>query len=633
MKKVQFALFGFLLMLVSCSKEGNVRVVDKNFDKEIETNTSLSFTFNKDMVPDSAVGFWITEKLIQFDPKIPGKFSWQSPRTLVFMPEQDFQPSTEYTCKITSEVLKYNKKLSLSGDREFTFHTPLLQIISTRAFWDAPDGNYADPVLKVSVAFNYKVDPRDLQKLIDIKVEDKTVDFKSTSTEVGNESDFEIAEIKKEDKDLKAEVTIKKGLTPVRGTLETKEDFVEQFDIPSPFKLNITDVVSNHDGTNGIVTIYTTQAVNDKNLKDFISIDPSVRYTVEAFSDYFLIKSDEFRVDTKYDLTIKQGLTGKIGGELKYEFSQPISFGEVEPAIKFVNNKEFYVSAKGSRNIEVAIVNVPKVSLSVTKVYENNIISYLRNQNYYYYDEYEDYDYYDYYGYNSDPGNLGDVIYEKEIETQDLPRQGINRVLTMDFVDKLSDYPGLYVIEVRGLGDSWIQASKMMAISDIGLIVKEGKNNITVFANSIKTAQPLSNVEISFIGQNNQVTGKVTTDASGVAVFEYSELKASGFATTMVTAKLGSDYNVVPLDRTRVNTSRFDVGGKYMNPSGLEAFIYGDRDLYRPGETVNLAAIVRDYKWKSPGTIPVILQFIAPNGKNYKTVKSKFFLLLVQVRM
>lgn len=623
MKKVQFALLAFVLLIFSCSKEGIVRVVDKNFDREIEANTSLSFTFNKDMVPDSLVGFWISDKLIDFDPKIPGKFSWQSSRTLVFLPDEEFLPATEYTCKITSGVLKHNKKLSLSGEKQFTFHTPLLQILSTRAFWDAPDGNYADPILKVNVGFNYKVDPKDLEKLVDIKVEDKTVNFKSLSTENVQEASFEISDIKKEDKDLNAEVTIKKGLTPVRGSIETDEDFVEQFDIPSPFKLNIVEVVSNHDGTAGTITVYTSQAVTEKNIKDFISIEPTVKYTIEAFVDYFLIKSDEFRMDSKYDLVLKQGLTGKIGGELKYEFSQPISFGEVEPALKFVNNKEFYVSAKGSRNIEVAIVNVPKVNITVTKIYENNILSYLKNQNSYYYDEYyyEDYDYYDYYGYNSNPGALGDIVFEKEIETSELPRQGINRVLTLDFEDKLADYPGLYVIEVKGLGDHWLQASKMLTVSDIGLIVKEGKNNITVFANSIKTAQPLSNVEITFIGQNNQVTGKATTDASGVAVFEYTELKASGFATSMITAKLGSDYNVVPLDRTRVNTSRFDVGGKYQNPSGIEAYIYGDRDLYRPGETVNIAAIIRDYNWKSPGTIPVILQLIAPNGKNYKTVK------------
>ena len=99
-------------------------------------------------------------------------------------------------------------------------------------------------------------------------------------------------------------------------------------------------------------------------------------------------------------ITIKKGLEGKIGGEIKHNFSQPISFGQVEPTLRFNDQKEFYVSGKGSRNIEVSIINIPKVNIKITKIYENNILSYLRTQNNYYYDDY----YYDdyYYGGNSD---------------------------------------------------------------------------------------------------------------------------------------------------------------------------------------------------------------------------------------
>jgi uncharacterized protein YfaS (alpha-2-macroglobulin family) len=89
----------------------------------------------------------------------------------------------------------------------------------------------------------------------------------------------------------------------------------------------------------------------------------------------------------------------------------------------------------------------------------------------------------------------------------------------------------------------------------------------------------------------------------------------------MITAKLGSDFTYLPFNRTYVNTSRFDVGGKTENPSGMECFIYPERDMYRPGETVKLATIIRNAKWMIPGAIPVKVKVLMPNGSEMKTFK------------
>ena len=90
-------------------------------------------------------------------------------------------------------------------------------------------------------------------------------------------------------------------------------------------------------------------------------------------------KTESFEIE---ELTLKDGLLGKLGGKLKQEYSQPISFGELKPSIQFVNKKEFYVSGNGDKNIEAAIVNVPKVRVKITKIYENNIVSYIKNYNF-----------------------------------------------------------------------------------------------------------------------------------------------------------------------------------------------------------------------------------------------------------
>ncbi|MBN1597098.1 MAG: alpha-2-macroglobulin family protein [Bacteroidales bacterium] len=617
MKSKSFLLLLIYAMLTTCSGDKKIKLIDKNFDEEIPVKALLSFTFSEDLVPDSIVGVWTDKEYIKIDPSVEGKFHWQNKNTLVFAPAESFLPATNYSAKYTDKIFKYVKK-GFSGDKQFSFHTPFLEILSSHVFWNL-ESESSEPFLKADIEFNYDIQPDKLSEFLSIEIDNQPGTYEIRSKETGDIIEAVITGIKAEDKDFKVMIKIGEGLTPVAGSENLGKEYQEKIDVPSPYKLNITDIQANHDGNEGSILVYTTQMVEQEEIKKYISIDPAIRYKVDVQSGYFTIQSENFSIDSKYDLVIKKGLPGKIGGQLKYDYSQPVSFGKVKPTIRFIDQKEFYVSGKGSRNVQVALIGVPRVTVKVTKIYENNIISYLRNSNSYYYDEYYYDDYY-YYSYN-DPGNLGDVIYEKEIETGELPRKGSNRLLNFDFEDKLAQHKGIYVVEIKSPDDYWLRASKMIAISDIGLIVKQGKNSVSVFANSIKSADPIAGATIRFIGQNNQVTHTAKTNADGVAVYEYDELKAPGFRTSIIAAQLNDDYNVIPLNKTRINTSRFDVGGKRQNESGFDAFIYGDRNLYRPGETVHISCIIRDYEWKSPGSVPVILKFITPTGKTYKTIR------------
>lgn len=617
-----FTLLMATLLIVACSKQKTVRLSDKNFKDEVPLKGMLSFSFSKDIVPDSLVGQWTEQEYIGIEPSVIGKYHWAATNKLVFIPADGFKPATTYLARFSNDIFKYTK-YKYKGDKEFEFHTPYLELISSRAYWDKATDN-DEHLIKVDFEFNYPVLPSEVEKLLEVKVNKEIQSFNILTDEISDKVSVAISGLEKEDQDYPVDIQLVKGLNTASGGEPTSEPIVQQFDIPSPFKLNITDFDAHHDGNEGIITLYTTQEVKAEHIKSYISIDPKIKYKVDIQPGYFIIKSEDFGVDSKYNITIKKGLSGILEGKLKYDFEQPVSFGKIKPTIKFYDQKEYYLSSEGSRNIQAAIINVPKVKVKIWKIYENNIIKYLGSNRYYYYDyDYYDYDYYKYnYSYNyGSPGKLGDVIYEKTIETNTLPRKGSNRLLTLDFEDKLKNFNGIYVIEVQSDENYYPRASKMVSISDIGLIVKKGQHNITVFANSIKSVKPLSDVTINFIGANNQLTYTTKTNADGVAKYEYANQEFSGFDPVMVTAQLNSDYNVLHLQRTKVNTSRFDVGGLRQNPSGLEAFIYGDRNLYRPGESVKLSAIIRDYNWKSPGDLPIIIRINTPTGKNFKTIK------------
>ncbi|MBL7726200.1 MAG: hypothetical protein JNM68_00870, partial [Dinghuibacter sp.] len=230
--------------------------------------------------------------------------------------------------------------------------------------------------------------------------------------------------------------------------------------------------------------------------------------------------------------------------------------------------------------------------------------------------EYNDYDEY---GYGS--SDFGDVIYEKVVETKTLGRVGSSRLFKFNVADRLPDFKGIYHIMIRSTESYWLKDSRFISLSDIGLIAKEGKEKIVVFANSIKTANAISGVNVVAYGNNNQVLAMGSTGNDGVAELAFTRREFAGFKPAMIIAKTDDDFNYLPFKSTKVNTSRFEVGGKRIRSSGLDAFIYAERDIYRPGEKINYSVILRDKEWKSPGDIPVKLRFLMPNGKEMKNFR------------
>ena len=165
-------------------------------------------------------------------------------------------------------------------------------------------------------------------------------------------------------------------------------------------------------------------------------------------------------MDKTYQLTIKKGLRGEIGGTLHEDYINNLAFGTLEPAISFQNSKGIYLSGKGEKNIEVRITNVAKVKLIISKIYENNLLSAQRNG---YYPQEKNTTYNDYeYGDNS-TSTAGDVIYEQEVDTRLLPKYGGSRLLHMDMEDKLPEFKGIYHIMIRSTQDYWVRDSRFFS--------------------------------------------------------------------------------------------------------------------------------------------------------------------------
>ncbi|TAH01562.1 MAG: hypothetical protein EAZ16_11475, partial [Sphingobacteriales bacterium] len=608
-----------VLFLYACNR--NVVNLDyTNAKDEVPQLGNLVFRFNKPLVKDSLLNQWDSTEYIRFEPAIPGRFRWEHPDELVFSPARPLAPATNYKAVFSKELLRFSKADKIGKADDVLFYTPDLKLENTNIIWTLADAGSKTAVPQVDLYFNYPVDPNSLKDKLAVQLDGKEADYSLLTMNADSKVSLRLLNMKTEDRDYNISITLNKGLLPKDGKNGLKEAAETKAIIPSPFVLTINDVNTEHDGSIGIITVRTSQQIASQNLAGFIKIDPAVKYSTEITDDGFTISSDAFDADKSYELQLGKGLRGIIGGTLKEAYSNTIAFGKMEPGISFANSKAIYLAGQGAKNIEIKITNVPKVKIIVSKIYENNLLQ--AQQNGYYPQESSSSRYNDEY-YEDDYANTvsGDVIYEKEIDTRSLPKLGGSRLFNFNIEDRLPEFKGIYHIKIRSAEDYWVSDSRFISLSDLGVIAKEGTDNITVFINSIKTANPLSGVNVVAYGNNNQLLGNASTDNDGKATIAYTRRDLKGFKPAMIIAKTEKDFTYLPFNSTKVNTSRFEVGGKRSNTTGLDAFIYAERDIYRPGERVNFSVVVRDKQWKSPGELPVKLKFLLPNGKELKTLR------------
>ncbi|MCS6823171.1 MAG: alpha-2-macroglobulin family protein [Cytophagaceae bacterium] len=603
------------IALHACNKN-TLKIDKKNFGEEVQEQQNLVFNFNQNLTPDSLLNVWIEAAYINFTPAVRGKYKWTANDELVFSPDVGFMPSTDYTAEFTEELLKNSgSKYNYSSDLKFSFHTPYLTIAHSNSYWARNSVNKGIIELRMDLQFNAKVNPQEVIPLMKLQAKGQTQNFTLQSNYVSDQLQLAIPEgnVKMDDEELT--VQIDKGLKCAESNFVTKEPIVHKTVIPSKDKFQIVRVEAMYEEEKGYITVVTNQEIAEQNMSGLVTVYPYVQHTIEPHESGFFIKGN-FMAGNAYKVSIKKTLKGIFGGALNNDFEQDVVFGALNPAIAFVSKKGLYLSSKGEKNVAVKIIAVPEVKVTVYKVYENNLISFIRqNASYYGYDNeyYDGYDYErEYYGLEE----IGDVVFERTYNTKTFQKKSGYSLLNLNF-DEINDFRGIYVVKVHSTDQQYINASKVISISDIGMIVKETGNDIYVFTNSILTATPMSDVEVCLISSNNQTVYKVKTDAEGVAKFPDIKKKAPGFKINMVTCKFAKDFNYLHFNECKIGTSEYEVGGAFSNPSGYEAFIYGDREIYRPGDTLYSNFIVRDASWKPVKNLPIKIKLLLPNGKEF----------------
>ena len=169
--------------------------------------------------------------------------------------------------------------------------------------------------------------------------------------------------------------------------------------------------------------------------------------------------------------------------------------------------------------------------------------------------------------------------------------------------------------------DSWgLRATQWFVVSDLGLTALSGPDGVTILVRSLATAAPKDGVEVRLIAKNNEVLAVEKTDAAGLIHFAPGFSRgAGGLAPGLIVASDGkTDYNFVDLQQTPFDLTDRGVKGRDA-AKALDAFVYAERGVYRSGETVHLAALLRDNAGLA-ASAPLTLIVKRPDGVEFKRI-------------
>ncbi|AYL94849.1 alpha-2-macroglobulin family protein [Mucilaginibacter celer] len=158
-------------------------------------------------------------------------------------------------------------------------------------------------------------------------------------------------------------------------------------------------------------------------------------------------------------------------------------------------------------------------------------------------------------------------------------------------------------------------ATRNIIASNIGLIAKRGNDNsMLVAVTDILTAEPMDKVDVEILDYQKQVIYKNTTDGDGLIKFD---LKRKPY---LLVAKKGAQRGYLKLDDgSSLPLSRFNVGGEEVQ-NGLKGFLYAERGVWRPGDSIYTSFILEDKQKTLPPDHPVEFELYDPNGKLYRRI-------------
>lgn len=306
--------------------------------------------------------------------------------------------------------------------------------------------------------------------------------------------------------------------------------------------------------------------------------------------------------DKTYVVTLKAALAATDGSALGADKTQEVHSGNQQPIVGFASQGSI-LPAHESRGLPIVALNVAEVDVEFFRVGERNVGKFLR--------EYQQNGRRSYWSLEQ-LAAMSSSVYKNRFALQSPSNERSVSYLPIRDIDELS-LPGLYFAVLSRAGTfGYEQETAMFFVSDIGLHVRAYKDRMLVLSTSLKSGAPKPNVALQIQDEKGTALFNVSTDANGLAMIQYTPN-----AQHLLSARFGNDISLLPFNQPALDLSEFSLGGRAQ--TDLEIFPWSGRDLYRPGETLGVSALLRDFDGRMVKAQPLFVTLKQPDGRALAT--------------
>ncbi len=338
--------------------------------------------------------------------------------------------------------------------------------------------------------------------------------------------------------------------------------------------------------------------------QDWVKLDPPVpNAAVTREGDQICISGLPLGATTRVTLTA--GMPGAGGIDLLHDTALAVAMGNRAPRLAF-DSRLFLLPRGQAPSITLTSVNLSAVKLRLVRLSERAMLPWTRENRLG--DSLD----------SSDADQLaesGRTVWEGSAAIPGFAMNALTHT-ALPLPDAFEE-PGLYALLVRpgdGQPADAAFAAQMILRTDLAPTVWRGADGLTVQVRSYSDARPRAGVALDLLAHDNDILAQATTDADGVARFAAPLLAGTGpLAPAALHGTLATDLVALDLETASFDLSDRGVSG-LPDPGPLDAFVYTDRGIYRPGETVNITALLRDNAGQ-PADVAARIRVKRPNDE------------------
>lgn len=617
---------------------------------KISRYTPVYLIFNQDIAQDKLESDQLS-KLVRIKPEVAGEFSFENSRTIVFKPAKGFERNTSY--KLTANLSEW---FDVTGkDKEFTFEYSTFPL-ALRANLESMDINAKNENgydIVCTLLTPDKETPETIEPLVRFSEKADAVWQHSPD---GKKHQVTLQNVQAGNDGAR---TLTLSVAP--NKLGVAEDKLLSVSVPDMNDFDVYDVTYVTEPERYVEVTFTKDLDSSQDMQGLAFIAGNTSETVNVEGNRLRLYPDNQRKGVM-NVHLTRQIRSKNGLTLKEDVTRQIEINTSLPAVKFIG-QGVVIPQSTELLVPFQAVYLRGVVVRVIKILEQNIGQFLQVNNL---------------DGTSDLMRVGRLVARKTIfldeDGSDLsvwntyaidlkklmePEPGAIYRVELSFNKDLSAYPcddSVKVSREQLLAEDEIKfkeessrfddggyyyyngdfnwndynyndrndpcsnsyyynkvEGKNVLATNLGLIAKAGEDNeMTVLVHNLISTNPENGVEVSVYNYQNQVLASGTTDGKGEV-----KLKIASGKPYYIIASLGYQRSYLRVDGgAALSLSSFDVSGEVVQ-KGIKGFIYGDRGVWRPGDTLFLSFMLNDRAKKLPANHPVVMELYNPLGQLY----------------